>query len=63
MTNSNANKPILAVTANALSGDKERCLAVGMNDYINKPLKLNVIKESLEQWLPTEKVSKCRSIS
>ncbi len=63
MSNSNANKPILAVTANALSGDKDRCLAAGMNDYINKPLKLNVIKESLEQWLPTEKVSRCGSSS
>lgn len=41
---------IIAMTANALEGDKERCLEVGMNDYISKPIRLNDVKSVIEIW-------------
>ena len=43
---------IIALTANAMKGDKERCLAVGMNDYISKPVSVKVLKSTLQHWLP-----------
>lgn len=46
-----ANIPIIAVTANALSSDKERCLQCGMNDYLSKPFQLDDIRTKLQDWL------------
>lgn len=46
-----ANIPIIAVTANALSSDKERCLQAGMNDYLSKPFQLDDIRTKLQDWL------------
>lgn len=43
--------PIIAVTANAMAQDKERCLAVGMNDYMSKPVNTGLLKEKLIYWL------------
>jgi PAS domain S-box-containing protein len=43
--------PIIAVTANALKGDKERCLDVGMDDYIPKPFTRNDLESVLMKWI------------
>ncbi|MBW2009040.1 MAG: response regulator [Deltaproteobacteria bacterium] len=42
--------PIIAMTANAMPGDRRRCLEAGMDDYISKPIKPKVLEELLEKW-------------
>lgn len=42
--------PIIAMTANAMPGDRERCLAVGMDDYVAKPAKPEIVIAMLEKW-------------
>ena len=44
--------PIVALTAHALQGDREICLAVGMDDYISKPFTLEQLRTALHRWLP-----------
>jgi len=50
----NHNIPIIAMTANAMQGDRERCLEVGMNDYVAKPINSQALGEALNRWLPDE---------
>lgn len=45
--------PIIAMTANAMKGDKEKCIASGMNDYISKPIKREALRTIMEKWIKT----------
>ncbi len=44
--------PVIAVTAHAMRGDREKCLAAGMNDFISKPYVREQLSETLNRWLP-----------
>jgi PAS domain S-box-containing protein len=46
-----ARTPVIAVTANAMKGEEERCLAAGMDAYLAKPVRLELLRATLERWL------------
>ena len=56
--NPNQNIPIIALTADAMSGVKEALLASGMNDFMSKPILIDVAYQVLQRWLPVDKIVK-----
>ncbi|MFO0977191.1 MAG: response regulator [Planctomycetaceae bacterium] len=57
LSRSGARLPVIALTANAISGDREVCLASGMDDYLSKPINKNALLEVLRKWLPRHPVA------
>jgi CheY-like chemotaxis protein len=50
----NQQVPIIAMTAHAMQGDREKCLKAGMNGYVTKPVTPQALAEALEKWLPPD---------
>lgn len=46
-----ADIPIIAVTAQAMAGDREKCIEAGANDYISKPIQVDILMDVVREWI------------
>jgi CheY-like chemotaxis protein len=59
----NHSVPIIAMTANAMQGDREKCIESGMDDYLTKPVKKEDLADMIEKWFRRNAAESQKEIS